>query len=222
MNKLIIPEDWSFNSNNVAENFNSHVKEQLPWYGLVTSAVAHIARHYIPKNGLVYDVGASSGNIGRVLKQTLDNREASLIAIENSNEMAQTYNAPGILEITDAANYDYQPFDLCICFLTLMFVEPSSRSKLINNLKRNIKEGGALIIVDKCEPSGGYPSIILTRLALQQKLENGVEASEIVAKELSLSGIQRPLNKKHLEGATEFFRFGDFAGWIIEAEYERT
>ena len=39
----------------------------------------------------------------------------------------------------------------------------------------------------------------------------------MIKKELSLSGIQRPLYPGELgEDAVEVFRFGDFAGWIIE------
>lgn len=40
---------------------------------------------------------------------------------------------------------------------------------------------------------------------------------EIVAKELSLAGVQRPLRRTEIpERAVEIFRFGDFAGWISE------
>jgi len=216
-----IPKDWTFKSLNVAENFDSHVKEQLPWYDLVTDAVAHIARHYIPVGGLVYDIGASSGNIGRSISDTLISRNASFIAIESSQEMASQYNSYGTLSVCDAVDYQYEKYDLCVCFLTLMFIEPSRRSRLIKKLRENIKEGGALIVVDKCEPIGGYLSVIMSRLSLSQKLKNGVSPTEIIAKELSLSGVQRPISAIHLVGATEFFRFGDFAGWIFEGDYER-
>ena len=59
----------------------------------------------------------------------------------------------------------------------------------------------------------------LSRLALAGKVATGTPASEIVAKELSLGGVQRPLDPGLVDGwgeAVEFFRFGDFAGWIIE------
>ena len=36
-------------------------------------------------------------------------------------------------------------------------------------------------------------------------------------KELSLSGVQRPLYRGELHAAVEVVRFGDFAGWLIEA-----
>ena len=42
--------------------------------------------------------------------------------------------------------------------------------------------------------------------------------AEIIAKEISLGGVQRPLSRDVLTdlGAVEWFRYGDFAGWVIE------
>ena len=76
-----IPSNWTFENKEVAENFNNHVREQLPWYDLATQAVIHLARHYIPNNGLVYDLGASTGNIGNAIKDILTTRNAEFIAL---------------------------------------------------------------------------------------------------------------------------------------------
>lgn len=117
-----IPRDWTFKTSGVANHFDRHVREQLPWYELTTGVIAHVARHYIPEGGLVYDIGASTGNVATVL----------------------------------------------------------------------------------------------WRLALAGKVAAGADARDVIAKELSLSGVQRPLHPDELTGAVEIFRFGDFAGWIIE------
>ncbi len=63
----------------------------------------------------------------------------------------------------------------------------------------------------------GYPATVLARLTWDSKLDQGAEPGAVVTKELSLSGIQRPLYPVELgKDAVEVFRFGDFAGWIIE------
>lgn len=213
---MIIPSEWTFNSEGVASAFDEHVREQLPWYDLATKAIVHVARHYIPQGGTVYDIGASTGNIGRALNRILQNRNARFFPIEKSAEMCGQYQGPGNIETADAVTYEYEKFDLCVCFLVLMFLPPKDRAILLQKLKTSVVGGGALIIVDKCLPSGGYPGIIMSRLALAGKMENGAAAQEIIDKELSLSGIQRPIDPKELVGACEFFRFGDFVGWIIE------
>jgi tRNA (cmo5U34)-methyltransferase len=211
-----IPREWTFENTAVASGFDSHVREQLPWYDLVTGAIAHIARHYIPKSGLVYDIGASTGNIGRAIAETLKERKAHLIGIEESAEMCALYDAPGELVQINALDYRFQPYDLAICYLVLMFLPVERRKTFIDDLRACIKPGGALLIVDKCEASSGYEATVFWRLTLAGKVAAGVDAASVIAKELSLSGVQRPLDPAMLgENASLWFRFGDFAGWII-------
>ena len=211
-----IPREWSFEDAKVASGFDRHVREQLPWYDLVTGAVAHIARHYIPKGGLVYDIGASTGNIGQAIEETIAERKAKLIGIEASAEMCARYKAPGELVQIDALDYRFQPYDLAICYLVLMFLPVGKRQEFIDYLKSLIKPGGALLIVDKCEAATGYEATVFWRLTLAGKIAAGVDAESVIAKELSLSGVQRPLDPTMLgDDAVQWFRFGDFAGWIV-------
>jgi tRNA (cmo5U34)-methyltransferase len=214
-----IPRNWTFDDQAVAAGFERHVREQLPWYEIATGAVAHVARHYLPTGGLVYDLGAATGNIGRALAPTLEARDAHLIAVEPSAEMAAIYSGPERthLVVERAEAIEFQPFDVAIAFLTLMFVAPAERKPLLDRLVSTARTGGAIIIFDKCEAEWGYVGTVLWRLALAGKLAAGVDPAEIVAKELSLSGVQRPIPRGLLpENAVEFFRFGEFAGWVIE------
>ena len=73
------------------------------------------------------------------------------------------------------------------------------------------KSAVCLVYFDSCLDCTGLCS------GRASKLEQGAEPGAVVRKELSLSGIQRPLYPGELgEDAVEVFRFGDFAGWIIE------
>jgi|TARA_Y100000296_G_C5165184_1_gene254153 tRNA (cmo5U34)-methyltransferase len=213
-----IPNQWTFHNKEIAKNFNKHVREQLPWYELATQGVVHIARHYIPKNGLVYDLGASTGNIGNAIKDILKSRNANLIAIENSKEMVDLYNCHyGKLECYNVQEYNYNNFDLCISFLCLMFIEPKYRKDLLSKLYSKLNIGGCIIIFDKIESNGGYIGTINYRLTLAEKLKT-THAEEIINKELSLQGIQRPINYQLIKEYNPqlFFRFSDFVGYIIE------
>jgi tRNA (cmo5U34)-methyltransferase len=213
-----IPSNWTFRDDAVAAGFERHVREQLPWYEIATGAVAHVARHYIPENGLVYDLGASTGNIGRALAPTLAARNAELVAVEASQQMAANYDGPGSVLVERIETLIFQPFDVAIAFLTLMFVPIAERSGLIARLGGMMREGGAIIIVDKCAAAAGYAGTVLWRLALAGKMAAGVDPAEIVAKELSLMGVQRPFDPAMLDLAgrsIEFLRFGEFAGWLV-------
>jgi tRNA (cmo5U34)-methyltransferase len=211
-----IPESWTFKTEDVARNFDTHVREQLPWYDLATSAVVHLGRHYIPRHGLVYDIGASTGNIGRALAKVIEDRSARFVAIEESQEMAEHYCGGGELRICDATDFPFEPFDFAVCFLTLMFFPIAIRRRWHSEMRSLILPGGALVIVDKVESPTGYIGTVLRRLAMSQKINAGVAAEEIIKKELSLSGYQRPLAQDLQEGGVEFFRCGEFAGWVFE------
>jgi tRNA (cmo5U34)-methyltransferase len=221
--KMEIPANWTFRNQSVAEEFDRHVREQLPWYDLVTGAVAHFARHYIPEGGVVYDVGASTGNVGRAIEATVKARRASFVAIESSVEMASRYRGPGAMEVADAITYPFDDFDLAICFLIIMFLPVARRRAWLQGLMQRCRPGGAIILVDKVENPGGYFGTALARLTLAGKLATGTSAEDIVAKELSLSGAQRPLEYGFMSflapgAARQFFQFGDFAGWVIESQ----
>lgn len=212
-----IPRDWTFENGEIAKGFDRHVREQLPWYDLATGSIAHIARHYIPRGGLVYDIGAATGNIARALQGILEDRQATLIGIESSQEMANRYQGPGSLYVADALGFDYQPFDFAILFLVLMFMPIYERPRLLASLRKSLKPGGAILVFDKCEAASGYLATVLWRLTLAGKVAAGVSPQEIIAKELSLAGIQRPIKESEVCcGAVPYFQFGDFRGWIIE------
>jgi tRNA (cmo5U34)-methyltransferase len=216
-----IPPNWTFENASIAQNFDRHVREQLPFYDLATGAVAHIARHYVPQGGVVYDIGASTGNIARALQPMLIERSATLIPVESSLEMAARYTGPGadLMICGDAEDQDYQPCDLIVLFLTAMFLPVCGRKAFLGYLRSHLRPGGAMIIVDKCQASTGYAATVLWRLTLAGKIAAGVNADEIVAKELSLGGVQRPLSPRELpDDAIEWLRFGEFCGWLIEAK----
>jgi tRNA (cmo5U34)-methyltransferase len=217
--RFAIPQNWTFETDDVARGFERHVREQLPWYEIATGAVAHIARHYVPEDGVVLDLGASTGNIGRALAPTLEVRNARLIAVERAESMRAQYRGPGEFVAEDLRKYQPPPCDLAIAFLCLMFLPLMDRRTLIARLREALRPGGAIILFDRMEALSGYPATILSRLTLAGKMASGVDPREIVEKELSLMGVQRPLRRAELpDEAVEVFRFGEFAGWLIERE----
>ena len=117
-------KDWTFEEG-FAKKFDSHVREQLPWYELVTESVAYIIRNYLPKNGVIYDIGCSTGNMTLALKKLIHERNAEIIALDQSEEMCEIYkyNTDNLYEVRtcDATLHNYKSFDIAILMLTTMF-----------------------------------------------------------------------------------------------------
>ena len=211
-----IPLQWTFKNKDVVKNFDKHIREQLPWYDLATSIVVHFANNFISEGGKVYDVGASTGNISLHLRDILDKRKAHLIAIEESEDMVKEYRGYGQIIKVDACEFEYEPCDFIVCFLTLMFIPPRLRRITIKKMFKSLNEGGCMVIFDKFEPVNGYVASVMNRLTLSEKIKNNITHEEVLRKEMSLSGIQRPLSEKELpENSILIFQFGDFKGYVV-------
>jgi tRNA (cmo5U34)-methyltransferase len=221
-------KSWTFQTEEIATTFDNHVREQLPWYDLATEAVTYIIRNYLPQNGKITDIGASTGNMYRKLKPLMKERQTTqYVAIDNSkkmlDEMKRLYTADYSTklslvheDIVKLPETIYKDSNVIIVFLTLMFIEVKHREELINKLRNNLVEGGCIIIVDKILDHDGYFGTVIKRLGMHFKLMQGAKPEDVLAKEMSLAGVQTPLDKNLLIKEKMFFRMGEFAGWIIE------
>jgi tRNA (cmo5U34)-methyltransferase len=216
-------KSWTFETKEIAETFDSHVREQLPWYDMVTDAVVYIARNYLPEFGIVVDIGASTGNMIDKLTPLKCERYADIIAIEKSVEMCNVMKRKYELvqdvyiQNSNVLNNKLPTGDVFIVFLTMMFLPIGGRKALINSMRANCRRGGVIIVVDKVCDHGGYFSTVLKRLTMHFKLQQGAKPEDVLTKEMSLAGIQIPLDPAILgDDAKQFFRMGEFAGWVIE------
>jgi tRNA (cmo5U34)-methyltransferase len=214
---------WTFETKEIAETFDSHVREQLPWYDMVTDAVCYIARNYLTEGGVVVDVGASTGNMIDKLMPLVEERWADVVAIEKSQSMCNILqkkykkNDYVVIENNDVINHELPNADVLIVFLTMMFIPIRKRKALMSALRASCKQGGVIIVVDKVADHQGYFSTVLKRLTMQFKLQQGAKPEDVLNKEMSLAGVQIPINPTILgEDAKQFFRMGEFAGWVIE------
>ena len=210
-------KSWSFDSREVADKFDKHVREQLPWYDMITDAVVYITRNYLTEGNRVVDIGASTGNLSRKLLPLAEERKGRVLAIEKSLSMIckmDDMEDVGVMH-ADINDIDIPEAQVYILFLTMMFIPVDKRADLINRLSEKIKSGGCIIIVDKINHAG-YFGTVMKRLTWYWKIQQGAQAEDIVNKEMSLAGVQIPIDEEMLDDAKEFFRMGEFAGWVIE------
>jgi tRNA (cmo5U34)-methyltransferase len=214
---------WTFETPEIAAGFDAHVREQLPWYDMVTDAVVYIVRNYLTEGNRVVDVGASTGNMIDKLMPLLLERKAYAVALEKSPTMvgvlegrfANHHNVRVIRE--DVQTCGWEQAQVYVVFLTMMFIPVHERKRVIDRLRTNLLEGGVLVVVDKVCDHGGYFATVLKRLGMQLKLQQGAKPEDVLNKEMSLAGVQIPFDPSMLGAdAKQFFRMGEFAGWVVE------
>jgi tRNA (cmo5U34)-methyltransferase len=214
-----IPESWTFKSKDIANDFDKHVVEQLPWYPLVSDMVRHIATCYLQDNNVLFDVGCSLGEVTHRLKDVIIARNITCYSIDPSSEMIKRFY--GIGEVINSRIEDLENipnYNVCVCMLSIMFTDICKRSIIIRMLIDKCIIGGCIIVVDKIEQCSGYLGTCISRMSINAKLKSGVNPDDILKKELSLCGVQRPTNESIYigEGFKKWFQLGDFVGYVYE------
>jgi len=219
-------ESWTFESKEIADIFDDHVREQLPWYDMASQFVADIAACYLPTNGTLIDIGASTGNMSYLLKDQIKSKNLIVHNIEPSKEMIKRWKGFGEVHCTKAEDFKFKQFpaNVYIMFLSLMFVPSEERHSLIERICRHAKTGSAIIIVDKCILKTTQVASKVASLAIKKRMN--VTGSDYINKELSLRGIQVPTNKKlllehfnfHRYDTELIFQFGEFYGVLAVKE----
>lgn len=217
---MIIPDSWTFKDAEIASNFDAHVNEQVPWYGLASFCVSYLVSCYLKNGGVVYDIGSSTGNIINLISKTAKERNATIISIDESLEMIQSQDVSCKKICCPAESFIYEPHSVSVLFLSLSFICPSKRKPLLIDLIRTVDVGGAIIIIDKFSfPEGsGYIETCLKRMTVSFKVKNNIPPDEIIKKELSISGVSRPVDFYMIKelGFKAFFKIGEFDGYIYE------
>ena len=91
----------------------------MPWYEMASNMIAHFGRHYLPDNGVMYDLGASTGNITKSLEAEIKSRNVTAISVDYSKEMAELWSGIGELIISDVRDLELMEYDFCVCFLSV-------------------------------------------------------------------------------------------------------
>lgn len=216
-------KSWTFETKEIANTFDKHVREQLPWYDMVTESVSYIIKNYLSYYDTVVDIGSSTGNMIHKILPLVKERSCYISAIEKSEPMVEKlkekYASESCVEIidSDVTKIRLPKAKVYILFLTLMFIPVNERKDLIERIRNLSINGGVIIIVDKICDHNGYFSTVLKRLTMHFKLLQGAKPEEVLTKEMSLAGIQIPICQTVLgNDAKLFFRMGEFAGWVIE------
>jgi tRNA (cmo5U34)-methyltransferase len=151
------PLDFKF-SKKVAEVFDDMVNRSVPFYAEMQRMIAEMAGDYAKNDTNVYDLGCSTGTSFLLMNDTVQ-RHVHFVGIDDSPDMLQKcdtklkeagFNKPYTLCAADLNNgVEIKNASVVILCLTLQFVRPVYREKLLRKIFDGLVPGGALIMVEK-------------------------------------------------------------------------
>ncbi len=221
--------NWEFDEA-VTAAFDDMLERSIPDYGCMRQLVTRMARRFIQRGSRVIDLGASRGDmICRIGPYS----GAKFVAIENSPPMlevlrARFANAPHVtvVDLDLAKTAHLRPREhasVVLAVLTLQFLKPMARRRVMQQAFEALKPGGAFVVVEKVEGSSWLTQGVLRAEYEEMKHRHGYSRDEIDRKRLSLRGVLLPqtheANERQLDDAGFrhvecFWRTLNFAAWI--------
>jgi tRNA (cmo5U34)-methyltransferase len=225
------PGDFSFTPQ-VAQVFDDMVSRSVPFYGEMQRMTAEIAGQFAREGTKLYDLGCATGTTFAILDPILA-PGVGFVGIDNSQSMLDQAHAKledmksrRSLELLCTDLHERLAIDnasVVVMTLTLQFVRPLYRERLIKQIFDGMVPKGALIIFEKLV----LPDSMLNRMYIEfyyeMKRRNGYSEVEIAKKREALENVLVPyrmeenvalLREAGFQHVEEFFRWYNFCGLI--------
>lgn len=223
--------DFKFGTN-VAGVFDDMVSRSVPFYGEIQRMIAELASTYAKEGTDVYDLGCSTGN-SLVGMDTMVNKDVQFIGVDDSMEMLDKCRTK-LNEVGFSRRYELRCADLnkgikiqnatvVVVCLTLQFVRPLHREKLLKNIYDGLNHGGVLILVEKILAEENKFNRDFIEYYYDYKRRNHYSELEISQKREALENVLVPyklsenitlLRDKGFAHCEVFFKWYNFAGLV--------
>ena len=224
-------DDFTFNEE-VARVFDDMVSRSVPQYGEIQRMLAELTAYFATSDSNIYDLGCSTGTTLALVDKALP-VAANLIGIDNSAEMLEKCRAklatlglknPVELHRADLDQaVDIHDASVVLLVLTLMFVRPLYRERLMRSICAGLQENGCLLLVEKVLGDGSLFNRLFIERYYAYKRRRGYSELEIAQKREALENVLIPYrlseNRDLLLGAgfrevEVFFKWYNFVGIV--------
>jgi tRNA (cmo5U34)-methyltransferase len=229
-NRKEILDDFAFNEN-TANIFNDMLKRSVPHYYEIQDMICEISKIFAQKNSNIYDLGCSTGNTLLNISKGLSKFPVTLIGIDNSEAMLKKAEARlkklGFSHKYELLNKDlnnkigFENAGVIISNLTLQFIRPINRDRLLTEIYKGLNKNGIFILVEKIVAENSTMRRMFIKLYHDFKLQKRYSRTEIARKREALENFLIPymyeenvrlLKKKGFQIIDEFFRWYNFCG----------
>ena len=142
----------------VAGVFDDMVSRSVPFYDEIQRMIGEIAADHVQDNTIVYDLGCSTGTTMLNMDKQID-PSIKFVGIDDSAEMLKKcdiklketgFTRPYDLQVGDLNNrFDISNSSVAVLCLTLQFIRPIYRERLLKKILDGLVPGGIVILVEK-------------------------------------------------------------------------
>jgi len=229
--------DFSFDEA-TADVFDDMLLRSVPIYEEIQRMVVDLVLTMVKDTSVVYDLGCSTGTTLLMLaaemnRSALSDRDVQLIGVDSSEAMVARARSKCEI-VKPACSITWRVRDLnrgledCsadafIMILTLQFVRPLYRERLIATIHERLKPGGCLILVEKVLANDSVFNRTYIEIYHEFKKRNGYSSLEISQKREALENVLVPyriseneamLKRNGFARTDMFLRWFNFAGFI--------
>lgn len=221
--------DFAFNET-TASVFEDMLERSVPFYGAMQRMLVELAGDFAVDGSAVFDIGCSTGTTLQLLDALpqavtltgLDNSPAMLARAETALRGHLTH--PFALHCADLnEGLAVRNASVVVLSLTLQFVRPIHRERLLREICDGINPDGCLLLIEKLVAKES----LLNRLYIQHyyefKAANGYSELEIARKREALENVLIPyrmeeneemLHRAGFRAVDVFFKWYNFCGII--------
>jgi tRNA (cmo5U34)-methyltransferase len=216
--------DFTFGKE-VAGVFDDMVERSVPFYRETQRMVSEMASDFVVEGSTVYDLGCSTGTTMLNLDSVLP-PGVKFVGVDNAPEMlercraklaANNFNRAHELVCADLNNgVEIQNASLVLMVLTLQFIRPLNRDRLIERILAGLNTNGALILVEKVIGEDSLFNRLFIKYYYDMKRRNGYSELEIAQKREALENVLVPyklLENRELLVRTGFRYCDVFLKW---------
>lgn len=185
-------KETEFSFGNVAPQFDDHISQSIRGYQNLRTDCVGLSQYFIQANTKVLDIGCSSGEFLRSVRDFNQTRYSSAEYIgldieDNFQEQWLTRKDNNIsFRKADVRNYPgYDNLSVVFSLFTLQFISERDRLPLVKKIYDGLNEGGALILSEKVHAKNARIQEMLTFLHYDFK-RSSFSSDEILDKEKSI------------------------------------
>ena len=194
--------DFDFGKKTAAV-FDDMLGRSVPFYDEIQRMVGELAADFAAENTSIYDLGCSTGTTFiEIAKKVPRERNVRYVGIDSSPEMLERakrklseseFGRPFELQHADLnAGLRIDNASVVLMVLTLQFIRPLYRQRLIRSIYEGLTENGALILVEKVLGENSTFNRLFIGHYYEMKRQNGYSDLEIAQKREALENVLIP------------------------------